>query len=422
MRRNDLIQSRRGVLKTVSTTTIGISVLSSVKVKASQKSDEELLTDILNDENIEYVEANPKKGFHHGYFIRRPKYPTLEAQSTTPPINVHSGLPRQDPTPNGVRDYSKLETKTAAATVAYNGGDMYQGIESGLCTLVPNIQPPSYNEYDGYTASLSHGTLEIADDTYKRLDLQLLAMIEHAREKINKQRKQVSEKEVIVSGYSANGIFGNRFALIHPDEVAAVITGGSSVQTVPTDEWNGREMPYGLGTSGLSELVDKEIDIEAYKNIPKFMFLNNGDTFNPIHVENFYVGLEYVAADIYPIESITGQWEKTQEIHDELNNNVTFKTYSQDGHTPQHPDARKDIAQFLQNNDIVKDPYDRIIVEDGQNGGNKTNTTNRGNSNKEKSESDDSTSNATSDTSPGFEIVTALSGIAGLGYVIRKRI
>lgn len=314
------------------------------------------------DRELRYYPANPEQGFHHGYYLATPgyislprgEYRPLGMQYPKPPLNVFGGMVHQDPYANGERDHPISDVKEKAKSLMENGGLFGESNDLAIPLLIPAFETPSIGEYSGYFPSLNYGAMQVTDDKFERLDLQLLNMITHAKEKLNaNDEKLVSEDGVIMNTFSASSMFSNRFALMHPSEVAGLTLGGAAVRTIPADNWNGYQLPYPLGTAGLESMIDGELDIEAYKSIPKFMYLNEGDEKNFVKMTNFFEYPDDVLREIYPEKPALEQWETTQQIQNELGNNVTFTTYAGGSHNDIVDQNYADIPEFYLENDLL---------------------------------------------------------------------
>lgn len=90
-----------------------------------------------------------------------------------------------------------------------------------------------------------------------------LRCIEDAKQKILElSGKKVSDK-IFLNGYSASGVFAQRFALIHPEIVARCLIGGAAgTIPMPLDE-----IDYPIGIKNYEELFGRKFDIEIYKKI-----------------------------------------------------------------------------------------------------------------------------------------------------------
>lgn len=118
------------------------------------------------------------------------------------------------------------------------------------------------------TQALDRATLSTGIVDLKRLDLQLIAMIDDAIER-SSLKGITLERKVLMTGFSASGMFASRFTLLHPERVqAAAIGSPGGWPMAPTGEWNGVKLPYPVGVSDLKELVGKEFDIESLRSVP----------------------------------------------------------------------------------------------------------------------------------------------------------
>lgn len=97
----------------------------------------------------------------------------------------------------------------------------------------------------------------------EEIDFKFLKCIEEAKQKILElSEKKVSDK-IFLNGYSASGVFAQRFALIYPEIVDRCLIGGA-VGTIPIPS---DEIDYPIGIKNYEELFGKKFDEEAYKNI-----------------------------------------------------------------------------------------------------------------------------------------------------------
>ena len=88
-----------------------------------------------------------------------------------------------------------------------------------------------------------------------RLDLQLLAMVDDARASLGAEDVQTDER-FLLQGYSASGMFANRFTALHPDRVMAVASGSPGGWPIaPAAEHQGERLPYPAGVADV-EAVD----------------------------------------------------------------------------------------------------------------------------------------------------------------------
>ena len=104
--------------------------------------------------------------------------------------------------------------------------------------LVPVFPRPEEN-WRIYTHALDRDVLETDIPELRRLDLQLEAMIDDATNRLSRQSWRVNPK-VLMWGFSASGMFVNRFTLLHPDRVLAVVVGSPGGWPIaPVKRWLG---------------------------------------------------------------------------------------------------------------------------------------------------------------------------------------
>lgn len=121
--------------------------------------------------------------------------------------------------------------------------------------VVPII--PSVNDGIPYFQQLSRECFDVSNDSLLyRIDLQVLSIINDAKERVSKNA-QISEK-IFLNGYSSSGIFAQRFALLHPEIVDTLCVGGASGSIpVPINK-----LAYPLGISDYYEITGHNFDIE----------------------------------------------------------------------------------------------------------------------------------------------------------------
>ncbi|MGM0409741.1 MAG: hypothetical protein ACQEQF_03170, partial [Bacillota bacterium] len=228
---------------------------------------------IIKEELVQ-IEGDSDEGFHWDYFLYIPmifssgneakykKYMMVEPNNT--------GQTSDD-----------YETNVEAAK--RRAEDNYIAKELGVPILVPVFPRPSTidgADKDGwayYTHSLDRNTLKIEVEEYKRIDLQLISMIEHAQSLLEKRGLDLNKK-VFMNGYSASGTFVNRFITIHPDRVQAIATGGiNGLPILPYDNIKDENLIYPVGIYDLKNLVNKDFDLEAYRDVPQYVYLGEED-------------------------------------------------------------------------------------------------------------------------------------------------
>jgi hypothetical protein len=189
---------------------------------------------------------------------------------------------------------------------------------------------PTFPRYPyAYLQNLSQVVFqsEALSTSLERIDLQLLAMIQDARQQLAARGLQL-ENKVFMNGFSASGQFTSGFTIVHPGHIKAAAAGGGN-PTAPLDTWNGSELPYMQGTALLEELTGKAFDLEAFKRVPQYFYVGDQDP-------NFTASPG----------SFPGSFAECQAIYDSLGANGTFKVYEGVGHWTSEA-AWDDMANFF---------------------------------------------------------------------------
>ncbi len=216
--------------------------------------------------------------------------------------------------------------------------------ELGAVLLVPVFPRPESIGHV-YTHALDRDCLIIQEEKLQRLDLQLIAMIDDARTRLSERKISLSV-QVLLSGYSASGMFVNRFALLHPERVRAAAVGSPGGWPIlPVSTYNGKDLPYPIGISDIDRLLPGEqIDVASFCAIPQLFYmgsLDDNDASETCYFENMH---EITAMDFgqTPVQ----RWAQAEKVYQELGANVQFKIYEGVGHDLTD-DMQKDVLTFL---------------------------------------------------------------------------
>jgi len=213
---------------------------------------------------------------------------------------------------------------------------------------VPLLVPVFPRLYDAYTHALTRDALLIDErDPAFRVDLQLVAMIEDARNLLAHNGIRIKEK-IFIDGFSASASFATRFALIHPELVRAVAAGGGTLWTLPLDTYKGRTLRYPVGIADLEDLTGIGFNMEEYRKVAHFIYWGEQDTNDTVmapdcfHPEDSKLILSILG------HSVQDRWVGTQAIYREAGAAVQFVTYKGVGHWPGNPN---DVIEFFRAND-----------------------------------------------------------------------
>jgi hypothetical protein len=175
--------------------------------------------------------AEPARGFAWPYLLvaSRPAAPDAAPPAGTSPA---SDARRPDGAttllvvpPNTGFATDDLELLRASTTCAV-AGQLALADRLGTPIVAPLFPRPVAPPPPGnlYLHALTRGSLEARGARLARVDLQLIAMLDHASQRLAAQGHQVQPR-VLIAGFSASGSFANRFAVLHPDRVLAAAVG-----------------------------------------------------------------------------------------------------------------------------------------------------------------------------------------------------
>lgn len=154
-----------------------------------------------------------------------------------------------------------------------------------MALLVPAFVRPSA-DWHIYTHAIDRDALTTAREDLARVDLQLLAMIDTASAFLREQGHEVTSR-VLVQGYSASGMFANRFALLHPERVMAVAAGSpGGWPLAPFARREGVELPWPAGVADLDGLVGRPFEFETWRAVPQLIVMGSTDDNDSLNFED----------------------------------------------------------------------------------------------------------------------------------------
>ena len=270
----------------------------------------------------ELVAASPAAGFHYPYLLRIPGRLEAGGERVLLVEPNNTGAATDD-----------FELHLAAARKLSQGAIGASVSRAlGLPLLVPVFQRPG-TEWQIYTHQLDRDTMALRDGPMRRLDLQLVAMIDDARKRLG-ARGIRTPQEVLLTGFSASGTFVNRFTTIHPKRVLAVAGGGlNGILIVPRAELGGVALPWPLGLANLAEVTGAVFDEAAWKRVPQRYYMGALDDNDAVQYDDGYAPDEKAIVDrAIGAKMQPDRWERCQALYREAGANVTFRTYENVGH------------------------------------------------------------------------------------------
>lgn len=210
---------------------------------------------------LQRLPADPSAGVHSDAFVYVPRRLHRDAAGrATLLVQPNNSGTRSDDVGVHVRD---------AAWTAFERHRVAD--ELGVVLLVPAFPRPATG-WQVYTHALDRDVLTTREPALARLDLQLLGMIDRARAQLQADGV-VTDARVLVQGFSASGMFANRFTALHPRRVKAATVGSpGGWPIVPVATARGEVLRYPAGIADLPELTGRSFDAAAYAAIPQLVY------------------------------------------------------------------------------------------------------------------------------------------------------
>lgn len=199
--------------------------------------------------------------------------------------------------------------------------------------LVPHI--PRLPSNPIYVAAFARSVFdETVDELLQRPDLKINAMLDQLMQGLELDGYNVHNK-IFIEGHSIGGMFGNRYALLHPERVQAVASGApGGALTLPESVYQGMGMVWPMGIVDFYELTGTGFDMDTYCQIPHFFYIGAEDQNTTMR------GLGELWETQSQIDLIKSRFGETpakilknqSEYLANLGCNVMYKSYSGVGH------------------------------------------------------------------------------------------
>lgn len=270
------------------------------------------------------VDANPAKGFYWPYYLN---VPNSSRSSILLVIPNNTGT---------VNDNQSVHDEAARLTAEW-GGDY--GRELGLPVLVPTFPRSNQIGIDVYTHALDRKTLELTATELRRIDLQLIAMVDDATERLASKGIALNAK-IFMLGFSASGSFTNRFTALHPDKVRAAAIGSPGGWPIaPVESWQGKTLPYPAGTSGVLQLTGSSFNLGLFTKVPLFFFMGDQDTNDAVPLNDTIIRPLFGATPV-------ARWPLAKGIYESVSYSGKFNLYPGIGHELRNV-MKVDIVDFF---------------------------------------------------------------------------
>ncbi|MCA9793791.1 MAG: hypothetical protein KC910_18400 [Candidatus Eremiobacteraeota bacterium] len=274
------------------------------------------------------VEADPEAGFYW------PFYYAVPAELPEGPVRV-----LVVPNNSGQLD-DDLAVQEASVVKDLPFDLKHFGAPLGWVVLEPVFPRPKSN-WTCYTHALDRDTLLTRRPELERLDLQLLAMIDHL------PLERAIQPKVYLMGFSASGMFANRFTLLHPDRVAAAAIGSpGGWPLVPLEQFQGERLRYPLGVGDWLDMTGQPFPLEAVQRVPMFFFLGDQDENDSLPYRDGYEAQDEELADKLLGATPVARWPVAERLYREAGCQARFKLYPGVDHKMTR-EMRDDIVEFF---------------------------------------------------------------------------
>jgi hypothetical protein len=295
---------------------------------------------ILKQSETIKIEASPDDGFHWAYYLHIPSSIYLASdkkQKTFLMIEPNNtGQPNDDVKVHDTAARELVQRRSSFAS------------ELGVALLVPTFPRPSPMNMatPAYIHALDKNTLITSENKLERIDLQLIAMVDDAIERLSEKGLEVEEK-VLMNGFSASGMFTSRFAILHPEKVqAAAIGSPGGWPVVPVGQWQGENLSYPVGVSDITQLIDKEFDLVTFQHVPLFLYLGAEDTNDAVPGPFGYTPMQRQQINSLFGNTPVERWPIAEEIYTSVECNTRFVLYPDAGHILIN-EMWRDIQEFF---------------------------------------------------------------------------
>jgi predicted esterase len=287
------------------------------------------------------VEADQNKGFSYPYFLFIPA--GYRENSSAKQIKTLLVMPNNSGQPNDDHGFHEQNVRTKLFQASFVFGKL------NVAILMPVFPRPA-KDWKIYTQALDRDSLVTEKKEYKRFDLQLVAMIDHARERFEKENIKL-EKRVLIYGYSAAGMFANRFVFLHPDRVSAAAIGSPGGWAIaPVGSYKDRTLPYPIGVGDFIEISTQSFDLRSLRKARLFIFLGDKDENDSVIFRDGYEESdEKLIFELFgknPLE----RWKVSEELYQKEKLNAKFKLYHGAGHRVTS-EMLGDVISFFSNHE-----------------------------------------------------------------------
>ena len=265
------------------------------------------------------IEAQPAEGFAYPYYLYVPRAVREEAKGakktrTILVIPNNAGKLSDDFSDHEEDVKRKFKQNAEIAD------------RLGVTLLTP-VFPRPETDWKIYTHALDRDAMTTDKKEFARFDLQLVAMIDDARARLAKEKLKFDER-VCMLGFSASGMFANRFTFLHPKRIKAAAIGSPGGWAIaPVAVFKERALRYPIGTNDFRSISGGRFDLKNLRKVPLFMFLGEQDDNDSVIFRDSYEkedeDLIFALFGKTPVE----RWEVSKKLYQDNKLNAEFRLY-----------------------------------------------------------------------------------------------
>lgn len=288
------------------------------------------------------IEPTSESGFNYPYYLYIPRGATEYDELPVLVEPTNTGFPTDD--------FS--EHKAAGKNLIKN----YVGRTIADTLLIPFLVPvfprPLNDPINNltYIQALDADTMSLDSGPLERVDLQLLKMVEHAKDHLEDDGYSMTDEGILLNGFSATGNFVDRFAVLHPNEVLSVTAGGlNGMALLPIDEAKGHTLNYHVGIADLDSYLDETHNLDSVNDVDQFLYMGAQDDADTLPdgdgpSETFTSkSLRETAQAVFEEDMITDRFPFCQKAYEQAGLTAQFRTYEGLGHVYAPP---ADLVEF----------------------------------------------------------------------------
>lgn len=287
--------------------------------------------------NIQKIDPNPDKGFTYSYFLYVPN--ALREPDSIKKTQTILVIPNNTGKIDDSFEIHELDAKKRITQNAVFADTV------NVAILMPAFPRPE-SDWQIYTHALDRDAMLTEKKEYSRFDLQLIAMIDDARQRL-KSEKLKFDKKVLITGFSASGMFANRFVFLHPERVKAAAIGSPGGWAIaPAAAYKEKPLRYPIGTGDIETVSGVKFSLKDLRKVPLFIFLGAEDDNDSV-----IFGDSYEEEDKNLIFELFGKtpverWDVSKQLYKDAGLAAEFKLYPNVKHAI-NLEMRDDILSFF---------------------------------------------------------------------------